>query len=126
MFCEVVQLGILLLRKVFGNETGVAVGTQPLSSIMEEKVRSEIVPTAVVTMKGNIKQNLDENFNAQLSSPKDNLLKGDFPLLLGHPESWSNHIGQELLRGLQQKDMVLFNFVDEMHQGLDEHWNSIR
>ena len=120
------QLGILLLRKIFGVTNGVAVGTQPLSLIMEEKVRSTVVPTAVVTMQGQIKQHLDERGEAQLSSPKEDLLQGKFPLLIGHPESWSNPVGQELLRNLQEKGMVLFNFVDEMHQGLEEHWNSIR
>ena len=120
------QLGILLLRKIFGVTNGVAVGTQPLSLIMEEKVRSTVVPTAVVTMQGQIKQHLDERGEAQLSSPKEDLLQGKFPLLIGHPESWSNTVGQELLRNLQEKGIALLNFVDEMHQGLEEHWNSIR
>ena len=114
------------MRKVFGVENGVAVGTQPLSMIMEEKMKSPIVPTAVVTMSGQIKQNLDENYEAELSSPVEAVLRGEFPLLIGHPESWSNQVGQKLLRDLQQKDLVLLNFVDELHQGLEEHWNSIR
>ena len=115
------------MRKVFGVENGVAVGTQPLSIIMEEKVKNPIVPTAVVTMQGQIKQGKGEHDgDAQLSSPKDDLLKGAFPLLIGFPESWSNQVGQELLKTLKEKGMVVFNYVDEMHQGLEEHWNCIR
>jgi hypothetical protein len=87
------------MRKIFKIETGVAVGTQPLSMIMEEKLKSPVVPTAVVTMQGQIKQNLDDKGEAQLSSPTDDVLNGEFPLLIGHPESWSNQVGQERTRG---------------------------
>ena len=101
-------------------------GTQPLSAIMEEKVKSQVVQTAVVSMRGQIKQNLDEIDEASVSTPLDDILCGKVPLLIGHPESWSNKVGQDLLRNLKERGMVLFNYVDEMHQGLEEHWNAIR
>ena len=113
------------MRKVLGNMNGVSVGTQPLSIIMEEKLTNKMVPTAVITMSGEVKQSLDTG-EASLSSPEDQLLQGSFPCIIGHPESWSSQVGQTLLRNFQKRGMVLLNFVDELHQGLDDHWNSIR
>ena len=116
------------MRKVFNKPTGVAVGTQPLSLIMEEKISNGIVPTAVVTMGGKIKKSLDleDTGEASLSSSEKDILAGHFPVLIGHPESWSNDVGQNLLKKLHQKGDILMNFVDELHQGLANHWNSIR
>ena len=126
LLSSVVQLATLLMRKIFGIKTGVAVSTQPLTVIMEEQLSSPVVKTAVVTMKGQVKQNLDETDEARVSSPIDDILRGEVPLLIGHPESWTNKIGLDLLRNLQQREMVLLNAVDEMHQGLAEHWSTFR
>ena len=76
----VVLLGTLLMRKVLGNMNGVSVGTQPLSIIMEEKLTNKMVPTAVITMSGEVKQSLDTG-EASLSSPEDQLLQGSFPYI---------------------------------------------
>ena len=119
-------IGTLLLRKVLRKETGVSIGTQPLSVIMEEKMRDKNFATAVVTMCGQVKQSLDESGEAVLSSPLDGILQGDFPILIGHPESWSNAVGQNLLRKLQSNSQVVLHFIDELHQGLESHWSSIR
>ena len=114
------------MRKVFNEPAGVAVGTQPLSLIMEEKVSNGIVPTAVVTMGGKVKKELEDTGEASMSSSEAEILAGLFPCLIGHPESWGNDVGQKLLKKLHQKSLVLMNFVDELHQGLTNHWNSIR
>ena len=116
------------MRKVFDEPNGVSVGTQPLSLIMEDKINNGLVPTAVLTMGGKIKRelDLDETGEASLSSPQSAILQGEIPVLIGHPESWANSVGQDLLRNLQQRGLVLLNFVDELHQGLESHWNSIR
>ena len=121
-----VQLGTLILRKVMKKETGVSVGTQPLSVIMEEKMRDKTFPTAVVTMCGQIKQSMEDKGDAVLSTPIEGLLQGACPILIGHPESWSNQVGQDLLRRLQKNSQVILTWIDELHQGLESHWNSIR
>ena len=121
-----VQLGTLVLRKVMKKQTGVSVGSQPLSVIMEEKMRDKVFPTAVVTMCGKVKQKLDDTGEALLSSPVEAILQGHCPILIGHPESWSNSVGQDLLRSLQKNGQVILNWVDELHQGLESHWNTIR
>ena len=114
------------MRKVLRKETGVSTGTQPLSVIMEEKMCDKTFPTAVVTMSGQVKQSLDDIGDAVLSSPIDKILHGDFPILIGHPESWSNPVGQNLLRNLKKNGQVVLHFIDELHQGLESHWSSIR
>ena len=103
-----------------GKPTGVSVGTQPLSVIMEEKMRDKTFPTAVVTMCGQIKQSLDDKGEALSLSSVEALPQGDCPILIGHTESWSNSVGQDL-RKLQQNGEVILNFVDELNQGLESH-----
>ena len=61
-------------------ETGVSVGTQPLSIIMEEKMRDKTFPTAVVTMCGQIKQSMEDKGDAELSTPMEGLLQGENPI----------------------------------------------
>ena len=34
--------------------------------------------------------------------------------------------GQVLIRNLQRAGMIVLNFIDEMHQGLSNHWDEIR
>ena len=85
----IILLGTLLMRKVFGIENGVSVGTQPLSILMEEKMNDRLVPTAVLSMQGKLKRISDDESEASLSSPEDEVLRGLFPVLLGHPESWA-------------------------------------
>ena len=71
------------MRKVFNTPKGVSVGTQPLSLIMEDKISNGIVPTAVLTMAGQIKKGLDDTGEASLSSPQDSILQGEVPVLIG-------------------------------------------
>ena len=78
------------MRKVLGIETGVSVGTQPLSILMEEKMNDKLVPTAVLSMQGQLKRISDGEGETSLSSPEDEVLQGLFPVLLGHPESWAS------------------------------------
>ena len=89
---SVVLLGTLLLKKILGKEDGVSVGTQPLSLLMEEKMNDKLVPTAVLTMEGELKGCFDDDqgLEATLSSPEEEVLSGRFPCLIGHPESWAS------------------------------------
>ena len=79
------------MRKILGIINGVSVGTQPLSILMEEKMNDKLVPTAVLTMQGQLKRILNEEDNSVvLSSPEEDVLRGLFPVLLRHPESWAS------------------------------------
>ena len=50
-----------------GVSNGVAVGTQPLSVIMEEKLKHPVVKTAIVSMSGQVKKSVDDVGDAELS-----------------------------------------------------------
>ena len=78
----VIQLAPLLLRKIFGVPLGVAVGTQPLSIIMEEKLKTSFIPTGVVTMSGELKTDADTE-EAELSNPEEDFLEGKLPVIIG-------------------------------------------
>lgn len=82
------------MKKILGKDQGVSVGTQPLSLIMEEKMNDKLVPTAVLSMEGQLKTISDDQVEASLSSPEEEVLRGAFPCLIGHPESWSSTKGR--------------------------------
>ena len=86
----VILLGTLLMKKILGKERGVSVGTQPLSILMEEKMSEKLVPTAVLTMEGQLKSSSDQEEEACLSATEEAVLSGAFPCLIGHPESWGS------------------------------------
>ena len=89
---NVILIGILGLRKVFGNMRGVAIMTQPLSSIMEEKMKNQQIKTAVLTMTGKL---------------KNEILEGAYPVIIGHPESWGSSRGKRLLLEMKKRNMIL-------------------
>ena len=103
---NVILIGILGLRKVFGNMRGVAIVTQPLSSIMEEKMKNQQVKTAVLTMTGKLK-NEEGDDDAVLSGLEDDVLDGAYPVIIGHPESWGSNRGKRLLLEMKKRDMIL-------------------
>ena len=53
MLCA--TLAPLVLRKVFQKENGVGLGTMPLSALMEEKLKSPLFKTGLITMRGGLK-----------------------------------------------------------------------
>ena len=50
----VAYLSILVLQKKFGVPDGVGLGTQPLSSIMNEKVKNTYIRTGTISMHGDL------------------------------------------------------------------------
>ena len=118
-------LSILVLREKLQNKKGVAIVTQPLTSIMNEKMINKICDVAVLTMSGHLKTNSGEE-NPDLSCDIDDLLEGKFPVLLGHPESFDTPLGQNILRELQRRERLLLVCVDEFHQGGEGHWSVFR
>ena len=122
----VVELGILLMRKILKRSEGVAIGTLPLSIILEEKVKTSKTPTAVVSLRGGIEideENLEE---PTLSKPVSAVRDGLYPIIVGHPEAWSTPFGQNLVTDLKNGPGILLNFIDEVHQHGSDHWGKIR
>ena len=77
-------------------------------------------------MKGRKKSKDEICEDAQLSSSLDFVLEGKYRIIFGHAEYSATKTGQELMRSLQKNDVIILNFTDESHQGLDQFWSSIR
>ena len=123
-------LAILVLRKILNSERGVCIVTQPLTSIMNEKLNNKICPAAVLSMGGELKTSsgvaVEAEEDAILSCNLDELLSGRFPVLFCHGESVDTPLGRHILKELQKRNMLLLICVDEFHQGGEGHWKSFR
>ena len=114
---DVPLLATLVLRERLGISKGVAIVTQPLTSIMNQKIKNQICDVAVLSMSGELKGSSGRNEDADLSCEVSDLLEGKFPVLLGHPESFESPLGQSILRELQRLDRLVLVCIDEFHQG---------
>ena len=120
-------LATLVLRERFGNHKGVCIVTQPLSSIMNEKVKNDICQAAVLSMSGELStSSCKGEEEASLSCNLQELLDGSYPVLFGHPESFDSKLGQHILRELQRLDRLILVCIDEFHQGGQGHWDTFR
>ena len=119
-------LATLVLREKLNNPKGVGIITQPLSSIMNEKKKNGICEAAVLSMSGELSTSSEDEENTGLSCDLHDLLNGEFPIILGHPESFDSKLGQHILRELQRLDRIILICIDEFHQGGEGHWDSFR
>jgi CRISPR/Cas system-associated endonuclease/helicase Cas3 len=125
----VAYLAILVLQKTMNVPEGVGIGCQPLSSIMEERLKKPFIPTGVITMRGGLKSSLTENDgedDIELSGPVEDFKTGCLKLLLGHAESWMSRTAQDILDSLRENGLVILTIVDEAHIPLADHWDSFR
>ena len=123
---DVPLLSALVMRERLGNMKGVTIITQPLSSIMNQKMNNKICEVAVLSMTGQLRTSSGRDEDADLSCDVSDLLNGKYPVLLGHPESFDSILGQHLLRELQRHERLLLVCIDEFHQGGQGHWSSFR
>ena len=119
-------LAALVLRKKFNNPQGVAIITQPLTSIMNEKRSNDICAAAVLSMKGELTTSKSDLADANLSCDLEDLLNGVYPAMFGHAESFDSPLGQHILRELLKRKRIILICVDEVHQGGSGHWDSFR
>ena len=114
-------LAIFVLEKVFQVENGVGLGSQPLSALMEEKLKNGLMSTGLISMKGELKHaSLDGQ--SSMSKPQECFKNGEVKCILGHPESWLSGTAQEILTHLQTLGKIIFTFVDEFQMNLSNHW----
>ena len=114
-------LSTLVLREVLGIPRGVCIVTQPLSSIMQQKMNNDVCSAAVLSMGGGLTVSTqvgEEDDGVRLSCNLDDLLHGLYPVLFGHPESFDSKLGQHILRQLQKLDRLILLCIDEFHQVL--------
>ena len=111
---------ILVLEKVFGVENGVGLGCQPLSSLMEEKLKDPPIPTGFISMSGDLKHSSDDD--SSMSKPLESFKNGDVKCIVGHPESYLTESAKEIMTFLQNQAKIVFTFVDECQMNLSDHW----
>ena len=116
-------LSILVLEKVFKVEKGVGLGSQPLSALMEEKVKTSMIPTGLISMKGELKHSSDDGVTTT-SRPIEKFKNGEIKCILGHPESWLSATAKDILTSLQSQGRIIFTFVDEFQMNLSNHWGA--
>ena len=121
MICA--YLGLLVLQKVFKIENGVGLGTMPISALMEEKLKTSLVRTGLITMNGDLKSSIHET-DAFLSDPIEQFKNGDINLVLGHPESWLTSTAEQITACLSSDGIIVGTFLDEFQMNLAEHWGS--
>ena len=79
---NVVLIGIHALREKMGNNKGVAIVTQPLTAIMNNKLKNKIAKTAVLSMRGKLKNDGTElEDDVELSCLEEEVLDGHYPSL---------------------------------------------
>ena len=123
---DVPLLASLVLRERLGISKGVTIITQPLTSIMNQKIKNKICEVSVLSMTGQLRTSCGSEEDASLSCDLEDLLSGRYPVLLGHPESFDSSLGQHILRELQRLDRLILVCIDEFHQGGEGHWSSFR
>ena len=121
MLCA--YLEVLVLQKVYEIENGVILGTQPLSALMEEKLKGPLVRTGLISMSGDIKTSIKEN-DAFLSDPLAEFKNGYISVVLGHPESWLTSTAEKVTDSLQKQGLIIGTFLDEFQMNLVNHWGS--
>ena len=113
---DVPLLSGLVLRRKLGISKGVVIVTQPLSSIMNQKLQNKICDAAVLTMAGQVKTSTNTDEEAELSCELEDLFGGKFPVLIGHPESFDSSMGRCILKELLRLGMLILVCIDEFHQ----------
>ena len=84
---------------------------------MTQQLSSHICPVAVLSMKGKLTgSTYKADGKAELSYPEEDILEGQYPILLAHPESLVSDPGQKLLRKLKSQRMFRGLVMDEFHQ----------
>jgi superfamily II DNA helicase RecQ len=116
-------LSSLILRRTMSKPRGVTIITQPLTGLMLEQLKNPVCKVAVLSMDGNLTVGAEEE-RGKLNCSLDALLDGEFPVLVGHPESFSSPMGQHILRELQSRDRIIQIVIDEVHTNL--HWSDFR
>lgn len=120
MLCS--YLGTLVLRKVFGKVKGVSLGNQPLSALMEEKLKTPVIKTGLISMKGDLRISSEGPGEAVLTDCIDKFKNGTIVVIIGHPESWLTDTAKDIIETLRKEERIVFSFLDEFQMNLSSFW----
>ena len=96
----------------------------PLSLVIDQQFENKYCPVLTMSMGGQILGSDEQGHPIPISM--EEALSGKFLVLFCQPEGTATDPGQKFLRNLARGDHICGLFVDEVHQGLDGHWESIR
>jgi superfamily II DNA helicase RecQ len=105
-----------MLRQTRQLPGGVVVITQPLTRLMLEQLKNPVCKAAVLTMKGEVM--VAEGETAQLVGSQEGLFKGEYQVLIGHPESFGTAEGQRILTELHRRELITAVVIDEVHTNI--------
>ena len=117
----IAQLAILVLEKVLGIDNAVGIGCQPLTALMEEKLKNPPICTGFISMSGDLQYSLISD-EVHLSQPMTYFKNGTVKCILGHAESMVSVQAKEVLDHHQKNGKIVFIFVDECQMNLCYHW----
>jgi superfamily II DNA helicase RecQ len=122
---DIALKGSLLMREVDQQPDGVTIVLQPLTSLMQEKMKNKIANVAVLSMAQQLTVMAEDSADnsAVLSCTLEQLVSGQYSVLIGHPESFATPFGQQILRKLRELDLLLALILDEFHLGADGQWD---
>ena len=92
---------------------------------MNDKKVNDVCQVAVLSMKGQLSSSTQDS-DAHLSCLLSDLLEGEYPVIIGHPESFETPLGRRILKELQRRGMMILLCIDEFHQSDEGHWGCFR
>ena len=92
----------------------------PTNAVAVEKTKTNIQPTAFLTIQGNInvEEEGEEEQNATLSEKLEAVLAGDFPIICCSGEAITSKFGRWLVKELNKRRMLDVVVFDEAHKNL--------
>jgi superfamily II DNA helicase RecQ len=106
-------VAIFLLRKI--NPKAVLLLSLPVNEVMKEKNRDPLMKSVFVDMAGRAVAEGDETGDGEFSVDVDEILTGEYPVIIGHAESWESKAGKKLVKKLRDESMIGLLAFDEVH-----------
>ena len=99
----------------------IVIASVPLTSIILQQLGNAYCKVALLTVEGELKGLKNGEVQSLVA---DEVLSGDFFILFVHPESLSSEKGHILLKRMKVERLLWGIVSDEVHQGLEGHWDS--
>ena len=103
--------GVDVARVAQGIPGGLAVVTAPLTAILTQKLAENPEDMLMLTFEGSL-QDATGRTDAQPGGPlEEELYKGKYKAVIGHPEAWATATGQRILMGLKTRKLLILATV---------------
>jgi superfamily II DNA helicase RecQ len=109
-------VAIHLIRK--HNPKGLLLLSLPVNEVMKEKNRDTMMKSVFVDMAGHAVADEGEAADGEFSVGLDEILTGEYPVIIGHAESWESKAGKKLVKKLRDERMIGLLAFDEVHYNI--------